>query len=103
MFADCKTVLIELPVSREVYSVKIQMVLACIPVIDLWAAYRIEKLRVWVLLWIGMALIGMVVNPTGKDLAGIIASILIGIPIALFLMRYLTMEWNRKIESSSQS
>ena len=72
------------------------MVLACIPVIDLWAAYRIEKLRVWVLLWIGMALIGMVVNPTGKDLAGIIASILIGIPIALFLMRYLTMEWNRK-------
>ena len=79
------------------------MVLACIPVIDLWAAYRIEKLRVWVLLWIGMALIGMVVNPTGKDLAGIIASILIGIPIALFLMRYLTMEWNRKIESSSQS
>ena len=79
------------------------MVLACIPVIDLWAAYRIEKLRVWVLLWIGMALIGMVVNPTGQDLAGAIVAILIGIPIALFLMRYLTMEWNRKIGYSNQS
>jgi len=86
-----------MPVSREIYSVKIQMILACIPVIDLWAAYRIEKLRVWVLLWIGMALIGMLVNPTGEDLGGIVISFMISIAAALFLMRYLTMEWNRKI------
>ena len=86
-----------MPVSREVYSVKIQMILACIPVIDLWAAYRIEKLRVWILLWIGMFFVGFMVGSTGEDIAGTVIGFLIGLGAALFLMRYLTMEWNRKI------
>jgi len=87
-----------LPVSREVYSVKVQMVLACIPIIDLWAAYRIEKLRVWLLLYAGMILVGFMVNPTGEDIAGAVIGFLIGLGAALFLMRYLTIEWNRKIK-----
>lgn len=87
-----------MPVSREVYSVKVQMVLACIPIIDLWAAYRIEKLRVWILLYAGMILVGFIVNPTGEDIAGAVVGFLIGLGAALFLMRYLTIEWNRKIK-----
>lgn len=87
-----------MPVSREVYSVKVQMVLACIPIIDLWAAYRIEKLRVWLLLYAGMILVGFMVNPTGEDIAGAVIGFLIGLGAALFLMRYLTIEWNRKIK-----
>ena len=74
------------------------MVLACIPIIDLWAAYRIEKLRVWILLYAGMILVGFMVNPTGEDIAGAVIGFLIGLGAALFLMRYLTIEWNRKIK-----
>jgi len=74
------------------------MVLACIPIIDLWAAYRIEKLRVWLLLYAGMILVGFMVNPTGEDIAGAVIGFLIGLGAALFLMRYLTIEWNRKIK-----
>jgi hypothetical protein len=87
-----------MPVSREVYSVKVQMVLACIPIIDLWAAYRIEKLRVWLLLWTGLILLSFTINPEGEYNAGIAINILIGFGAALFLMRYLTIEWNRKIK-----
>ena len=90
-----------MPVSREVYSVKVQMILACIPVIDLWAAYRIEKLRVWVLLYVGMIFVGFMINPTGEDVAGTVIGFLIGLGAAFFLMRYLTMEWNRKINNDT--
>ena len=72
-----------MPVSREVYSVKVQMVLACIPIIDLWAAYRIEKLRVWILLYAGMILVGFMVNPTGEDITGAVIGFLIGLGISL--------------------
>jgi hypothetical protein len=33
-----------MPVKQEKYSVKIQMILSVIPFVNLWAAYRIEKL-----------------------------------------------------------
>jgi len=93
-----------MPVNREIYSVNIQMILSIIPFVDLWAAYRIEKLRLWVLLWIGMILIGsileLIVDPVTQSIIGV----LIGILIAVFLMRHFTIEWNKKIdESKSQN
>ena len=33
-----------MPVKQEKYSVKMQMILLVIPFVNLWAAYRIEKL-----------------------------------------------------------
>ena len=89
-----------MPVSREIYSVNIQMILSIIPFVDLWAAYRIEKLRLWVLLWIGMILMGsvleLIVDPVTQSIIGIV----IGILIAVFLMRHFTIEWNKKIDES---
>lgn len=86
------------PVAREVYSVKFQMVLAIIPVVDLWAAYRIERLRFWILFWIGIVMVGMVLGVIGDPVIETILGLLIGIPAALFLMRYFTIDWNKKIE-----
>jgi hypothetical protein len=86
------------PVAREVYSVKFQMVLAIIPVVDLWAAYRIEKLRFWILFWIGIVMVGMVLGMIGDPVIETVLGLLIGIPAALFLMRYFTIDWNKKIE-----
>ncbi|NOQ44499.1 MAG: hypothetical protein GQ471_02405 [Nitrosopumilus sp.] len=86
------------PVAREVYSVKFQMVLAIIPVVDLWAAYRIERLRFWILFWIGIVMVGMVLGVIGDPVIETVLGLLIGIPTALFLMRYFTIDWNKKIE-----
>ena len=89
-----------MPVNREIYSVKIQMILSIIPFVDLWASYRIEKLRLWVLFWIGIILIGSIVTSIVVDyLSSTIVNIIINISIAFFLMRHFTMEWNKKIES----
>jgi len=33
-----------MPVKQGTYSVKMQMILSAIPFVNLWAAYRIEKL-----------------------------------------------------------
>lgn len=86
------------PVAREVYSVKFQMVLAIIPVVDLWAAYRIERLQLWILFWIGIVMVGMVLGVIGDPVIETVLGLLIGIPAALFLMRYFTIDWNKKIE-----
>jgi hypothetical protein len=86
------------PVAREVYSVKFQMILAIIPVVDLWAAYRIEKLRFWILFWIGIVMVGIVLGVIGDPVIETVLGLLIGIPAALFLMRYFTIDWNKKIE-----
>ena len=86
------------PVAREAYSVKFQMVLAIIPVVDLWAAYRIERLRFWILFWIGIVMVGMVLGVIGDPVIETVLGLLIGIPAALFLMRYFTIDWNKKIE-----
>jgi len=92
-----------MPVTREVYSVKIQMILSLIPVVDLWAAYRIEKLRLWVLYWIGMSLISVSLMVIGDETIEIIIGMAIGIPIAIFLMRHFTMEWNKKIQEETKN
>jgi len=87
-----------MPVKREVYSVNIQMILSLIPFVDLWAAHRIEKLTLWLLLWVGMFVMGFGVgmaipNPTSS----FIVSTILGSIIAVVLMRHFTMEWNENI------
>ena len=52
-----------MPVNRKIYSVKIQMVLAIIPFVDLWASYRIMKLRLWLLImYLGFGLLGVLTD-----------------------------------------
>ena len=92
-----------MPVTREAYSVKIQMILSVIPFVDLWAAYRIEKLRLWVAYWIGMIMISLGLSVIGEPTTEFIIALAIEIPIAVFLMRHFTMEWNQKIKSKSNT
>lgn len=90
-----------MPVSRETYSVKIQMILSVIPFVDLWAAHRIEKLRLWLVFWLGSTMITLSLTVIGDETIEIIIGIAITFPIALFLMRHFTMEWNKKIEDTN--
>lgn len=91
-----------MPVSREIYSVKIQMILSLISIVDLWAAYRIEKLRLWVLFYIGMVIISLPLMVIDDVIIESLIGMIIGIPIALFLMRHFTIEWNKKIQEETK-
>ena len=88
-----------MPVKREIISVNVQMILSLIPIIDLWASYRIEKLRFWILLYIGLILVDFTIESIAGYDASLVMSFVIGIPAGVLLMRYWTMEWNKKIES----
>ena len=85
-------------VKRKVYSVNVQMILAIIPIVDLWAAYRIEKLRLWILFLIGMTIMGFFIGLIiGEPTSSSIVGFFLGAIIAVVLMRHLTMEWNEDI------
>ena len=106
-------------VNRKIYSVKIQMVLAIIPFVDLWASYRIMKLRLWLLImYLGFGLLGVLTDwanygdrfwdlayetpmfPTQPPLLiNFILLEAITISVAVILMRKWTIDWNKKIES----
>ena len=108
-----------MPVNRKTYSVKIQMILAIIPLVDLWASYRIMKLRLWLLfIWLGFAILWTLIEwaiygDKYWDLdydffepASLIYFILtegITIIVAVILMRKWTIEWNKKIESEGSA
>lgn len=92
-----------MPIKREQYSVNIQMILSIIPIVDLWATYRIEKLRFWILLWIGLAMVDLIIVSIAGYEISLVLSFLIGIPIGVFLMRHFTMEWNKKIDAETKS
>ena len=52
-----------MPVERKSYSVKIQMILAIIPIADLWASYRIMKFRLWLLIfWVGFVILAILMD-----------------------------------------
>jgi len=85
-----------MPVRREIYSVNIQMILSIIPFVDLWAAYRVEKLTFWILFWIGSVVISSGVDmaiPNPTSLVVVLGFVIESI-IAVGLMRYFTMNWN---------
>ena len=42
----------KLKVKKEPVNIDIQTVLALVPIVDLWAAYRIEKFRFWCMLYL---------------------------------------------------
>jgi hypothetical protein len=47
-----------MPVKQGTYSFKMQMILSVIPFVNLWAAYRIEKLRLCLAIQLFFGLLG---------------------------------------------
>ncbi len=108
-----------MPVTRKTYSVTRQMIMVIFPILDLWASYRIQKLRLWLLImWLGFGILWIVVDwviygdeffdedaPFFADTSSIIIFILeeaITIIVAMILIRKWTIEWNKKIESTEK-
>lgn len=98
-------------VRKEPVSVNWQTLLIIIPIIDLWATYRIEKLRLYLLVMIAIAVTGFVIEISifgidsyfleqeGSTANSWFQSItlLIEIGIAIILVRKWSSEWNEKV------
>ena len=93
-------------VTQKPVSVNWQTLFILIPIIDLWAAYRIEKLGRYILFIIGMIVVSFIV--------GFVEGILFfgmsdffswmvflgGVIISIYLIRSWSTEWNKKFGKS---
>ncbi len=108
-------------VVKESVNVNWQTIFAIIPVIDLWAAYRIEKLRLYLLVNIAMIVVGFLGGGLifgdgfydyyfGEEITdkqvqdyNTFSTVgeLIAIGISIVLIRKWSKEWNGKIAENS--
>jgi len=105
-------------VEKKTVSVNWQTLFIIIPVIDLWASYRIEKLRLYLLVVIAIIVVeilggflifgdsyadyflGEVITENLLDVYDLVA-VLVEIGISIVLIRMWTKEWNFKIAENS--
>ena len=89
----------DLPVpSSKKHSVSEQMIFAIIPIIDLVAFFRIEKLRIYLVISLGMALMGWSIEEFGGLGASFAFWIFFSIPVCVYLVRMWTIQWNAQME-----
>jgi hypothetical protein len=79
-----------------------QMLFAVIPFVNFWAAYRIRKLRRFLLLWIILQLgVNLLISLFIPPPYSILFYLAIYIPVVIHYMRKWSVEWNNKIDSKN--
>jgi hypothetical protein len=84
-------------VKNEAVNINIQTVLALIPIVDLWAVYRVKKFRFWVILCIGFIALSAIISTVIPFPYDLITIVIIEVPITAYLMRAWSKEWNAKL------
>ena len=84
-------------VKRELVNINIQTILAVIPIVDLWAVYRVKKFRFWSMLCIGFIALSASISLIITFPYDVITVIIIEVPITAYLMRRWSKEWNTKV------
>jgi len=96
-------------VEKKPVSVNWQTLFAIIPIIDLWAAYRVEKLGLYIIFIIAMAVVSFIVGFVeglmflGFSDASSWIMPLIGVVISIYLIRKWSEEWNEKFQKDSEN
>jgi hypothetical protein len=88
-----------MPVKQQKHSVILQMIYSLIPFVDIWAFYRIEKLRVWIGIFTAYFVFGMIwgfffPNPSNNDMIFEILLTVSAFIIYPLVMRHFTIKWN---------
>ena len=87
---------------KEFMNINLQTILAVIPYVQLYSAYRIEKFRQFFLLWVAIGVgTAFLFYFTGEKITGI--SHLIGIPFYVILIRKWSKEWNEQLSKDNNS
>ena len=106
-------------VDKKPVNVILQMVFAVIPILDLYASYKIQKLRLWILIfWIGGAIVGLIYGETimsggyvaqllnnNSDFIYVIDNsifIIIYAIIQAMVMRKLSKKWNKSFRDENK-
>ena len=87
-----------MPVKQGTYSFKMQMILSVIPFVNLWAAYRIEKLGLCLVIQLFFGLLVTLwyfVETSGSPKVDVWI-IIIEFVTSPVWMRYFTIKWNEK-------
>lgn len=84
-------------VKREPVNVNIQTILAIIPIVDLWAVYRVKKFRFWCLLCVGFIALSALISSVIPFPYDLITIVIIEVPITAYLMRIWSKEWNANL------
>jgi hypothetical protein len=79
-----------------------QMVYSVIPFLNLWAAYRIRRLRIFVLLLIVITIINFAVGFVIPFPYSLPVQIAIYIALVYLYMKRWTLNWNNKFSSSPE-
>ena len=89
------------PKSKEV-SVGWQMLFAVIIFVNFWAAYRIQKLRRFLLLWLILQFgVGPLVTFFVRFPYSFVVYLAIHIPIVVYYMRKWSIQWNNQLRNMS--
>jgi hypothetical protein len=85
-------------VKQQKHSVTRQMIYSLIPFVDIWAFYRIEKLRVWFGMMIVYFIVGAILEllfpyPSNSMIVEILLTVS-GFIISPLVMRHFTIKWN---------
>jgi uncharacterized membrane protein len=73
---------------------KWQMFLAAVPFVNMWAAYRIGKLRRFSIISVPIYIAFNVLFPN----SALLFDMIVLVPIAIYLMRKWSIEWNKGFE-----
>ncbi|MBD0359380.1 MAG: hypothetical protein ICV56_01525 [Nitrososphaeraceae archaeon] len=85
--------------NKKSVSVRWQMLFAVIPFVNFWAAYRIKKLRKFLLIWIGLFGLSLLISILVPFPFSTVITLVIEIPILIYYIRKWSIEWNNKMES----
>ena len=88
--------------SHSRVSLRDQTIFSVIPFLNLWAAYRIEKLLWFVLVLIGISVINFGVTFVILFPFSIAVYIAIYVILVIYFMRKWTIEWNGKVSLGSE-
>lgn len=87
--------------SEHPVPIREQMIYSVIPILNLWAAYRIKKLRMFVFLLIVIFVINIAVAFIIPFPYSLPVEIAIYVAIVYRYMKRWTVDWNNKFSSSS--
>ena len=88
-----------LMVKQEPVNVNWQTLFCIIPYVWIWAFYRIEKLRLGIIIAIGTAAASISIGMLIPFPYGLIGNLIISISVPIYFIRKWSHEWNKKLEN----
>ena len=87
-------------VKQEPVNVNWQTLFCVIPYVWIWAFYRIEKLRLGIVIAVGTAVVTVSVGMLLPYPYGLIGNLIISIVVPIYFIRKWSYEWNKKFKKS---